>query len=836
MSEQPKQPKEKKEKPAKAPTGGSGVKVSDLQAPEFWKDRREIFEKLYAAQCEEYKRRAKDIKVTLLDGKVVPAVAWATTPVEIAKQLSNSLPDKVIVAKVNDVLWDLTRPLEEDCQLELLDWESADAKKVFWHSSAHVLGHALEQALQCKLSVGPPLDDGGFFYEGDVGRPITESDYPLIESCVQEVVKAKAPFQRLAIAKEDAVRMFGYNFFKSSILSSKVPEGATCTVYRCGELIDPCRGPHLPDTGRVKSFTVTKNSSSYFQGKADQASLQRVYAISFPKEQMLKEWKALMEEAQKRDHRLIGRQQELWMWHELSPGSTFFFQHGARIYNTMIEFQRRQYRRRGFEEVISPNIYNSKLWKISGHYDKYKENLFFTTVEHEEFALKPMNCPGHCLMFDMRPRSYRELPVRFADFGVLHRNEISGALSGLIRVRRFQQDDAHIFCTGEQVGTEMKAALHFLKDVYDILGFTFTLALSTRPENYIGDIKVWDQAEARLQAALNEFCGIPDSLPDPFGPAGSTFVFDGTELAQKKVKRLVAEKKYEGLPRSWELHPQDGAFYGPKIDVCVMDALHRKHQCGTIQLDFQLPLRFNLSYITQHAGSAEEGSEAAPPKKEDKKEKQEAKKEDKPAAPPVAPPAAPPVAPPTTAPGAPPPPHDASHKGCGCHDALPVNYSLEKPLDANQARPIMIHRAIFGSLERCIAILTEHYGGKWPFWLSPRQMVVVPVSIANYEYAREVHCFFGADFYCDVDLSDAKMEKKIRNNQLAQYNFILVVGAEECANRTVNVRSRDNVRHGTKSLDEMHGIFTLLRASFDKAEIPALQHGTPAEPSKAEKE
>lgn len=383
---------------------------------------------------------------------------------------------------------------------------------------------------------------------------ISSQDFPGLENVVKNAVKEKQPFERLEMKKEDLLEMFKYNQFKVRILNEKV-KTPTTTVYRCGPLIDLCRGPHVRHTGKCKAVKITKNSSAFWEGKADAETLQRVYGISFPDSKQLKEWEKFQEEAAKRDHRKIGVQQELFFFHELSPGSCFFQPRGTHIYNTLIEFIRSEYKVRGFQEVITPNIYNSKLWITSGHWQHYAENMFSFESEKETFALKPMNCPGHCMIFNNRPRSWRELPLRMADFGVLHRNELSGALTGLTRVRRFQQDDAHIFCSVDSIKSEMLGALDFLRHVYGVFGFTFNLCLSTRPEKYLGDEAVWEQAEKALAESLNDF----------------------------------------GEP--WSLNPGDGAFYGPKIDITISDALKRNHQCATIQLDFQLPIRFDLNYI-----------------------------------------------------------------------------------------------------------------------------------------------------------------------------------------------------------------------------------------------
>lgn len=742
--------------------------LSTLVKPEFWPTRIQIFERLYEKQQNEYATRAASIKVKLLDGRIIDTKSWVTTPMDIARSLSTSLPDKLIVARVDEELWDLTRPFEKDCSLELLDWDDKEAKHVFWHSSSHVLGYAMERVYNAKVSVGPALEDGGFFYEGQTNRPVSEGDFALIETAMQELVKEKMPYQRLVLSKEDALQLFNYTPFKSKMLLTKVPDGGFCTVYRCGMLIDPCRGPHLPDTGRVKAVYITKNSSSYFEGKAENETLQRIYGIAFPKATMLTEWRKIQEDAAKRDHRVIGRNQNLFYFNEVSPGSTFWFPHGARIYNTLVEFQRKQYRRRGFEEVISPNIYSSKLWMVSGHWDKYADNMFCTTAEKMQFGMKPMNCPGHCMMFAAHKHSYKELPIRFADFGVLHRNELSGALSGLTRVRRFQQDDAHIFCRMDQIAEEISGSLDFLNDVYGVFGFTFYLCHSTRPANKLGSDATWDEAESRLQQSLNRFCGIPDELPDPFHP-GESFSYDGRPDSIKKLKVVMQKVKKGDIDwkgpthaNAWTENTGDGAFYGPKIDIILEDALHRRHQCATIQLDFNLPERFGLKYTlpTTDAGS---NKAPAPPK--------EAHKD---------------------------PTKEQTNYEKAVHDL-----GIDLTLDANQARPVMVHRAIFGSVERFIAILCEHFGGEWPFWISPRQVMVIPVSNSAEDYAGKVKStFYGAGFHTDIDLSALTLDKKIRNAELSRYNIIFLVGREEEEANTVSVRARGKVQVGSKSIEE----------------------------------
>uniref|UniRef100_A0A8C2G2U6 threonine--tRNA ligase n=1 Tax=Cyprinus carpio TaxID=7962 RepID=A0A8C2G2U6_CYPCA len=569
--------------------------------PVFVSDRLQLYEQLKKESDALLAERAAgghSISVQLPDGQTLKATAWVSSPYQLACSISQALADSCVIARVDGELWDLDRPLETDCSLELLRFDHEDAQAVYWHSSAHVLGEAMEQFYGGCLCYGPPIENG-FYYDMflDGQKGVSSTEFGDLENICRSIMKDKQPFERLEISKETLLEMFKYNKFKCRILNEKVSTPTT-TVYRCGPLIDLCRGPHVRHTGKIKALKIYKNSSTYWEGRSDMETLQRIYGISFPDGKMLKEWERFQEEAKNRDHRKIGKVH--------------------------------------------------------------------------------------------RPRSWRELPLRLADFGVLHRNELSGTLTGLTRVRRFQQDDAHIFCTMDQIESEMKGCLDFLRCVYDVFGFSFQLHLSTRPEKFLGDIAVWNQAEKQLENSLNEF----------------------------------------GEP--WKLNPGDGAFYGPKIDITIKDAIGRYHQCATIQLDFQLPIRFNLTYVGRDG--------------EDKD------------------------------------------------------------------RPVIIHRAILGSVERMIAILTENYAGKWPLWLSPRQVMLVPVNPSLEEYAKQR--FVEAGFMADADSdSGCLLNKKIRNAQLAQYNFILVVGEKERAASSVNVRTRDNKVHGELSVHEVMQRLTLLRQS-----------------------
>lgn len=676
-SGKPQAPENTNKKEKKKNAGGNSL-LLDPQ-PEFIESRIKMFDELKAQKDEEIKQKgSKSINITLKDGTIKVATSYDTTPLDIANGIGKSFSERQVISKVNGELWDLTRPFEQDCSLEFLDFDHPEGKQVFWHSSAHILGEASECHFGCHLSYGPPTDDG-FFYDmsiEDGQRAVTQADFGNLEKVATKGIKEKQKFERLEMTKEQLLQMFHYNKYKVQFISEKVPDGTSTTVYRCGPLIDLCLGPHIPHTGKIKAFKVLKNSSSYFLGDSANDSLQRVYGISFPDKKLMDEHLKFLKEASERDHRKIGKEQELFLFNELSPGSAFWLPHGTRIYNGLCDMLRYEYRQRGFEEVITPNMYNSKLWKTSGHWHNYQENMFSFEVEKETFGLKPMNCPGHCLIFKSRERSYRELPWRVADFGVIHRNEFSGALSGLTRVRRFQQDDAHIFCTSDQITSELRGCFDFLQKVYGIFGFEFKMELSTRPEKYVGDIETWNKAEKQLEASLNEYLG-------------------------------------EG---KWDLNPGDGAFYGPKVDIMISDALNRWFQCATIQLDFQLPERFELEY------------------KAETNDKENA-----------------------------------------------------------SAKPVMIHRAVLGSVERMTAILIEHFKGKWPLWLSPRQILVVPVGVKYFEYAESLKDTLVKQhgFYADVDVSGNTLQKKVRSGQLMKYNFIFIVGEQEQNEQSVNVRNRD---------------------------------------------
>ncbi|XP_044528565.1 threonine--tRNA ligase, mitochondrial [Gracilinanus agilis] len=688
-------------------TPGCGLHTAPVSSLPHWlAERLGLFEELWATQAERTAERARrerrPIRVLAPGNRRVDAEAWSTTPYQVALQISSTLADTAVAARVNGVIYDMDRPLEGDADIDFLTFDSPEGKALFWHSSAHVLGAAAEHLLSALLCRGPSTSCG-FYHDISLGgnRTVRGSELPILEQTCQRIVAAAHPFRRLVASREQLCQLFKDNPFKLQLIEDKVKE-QMATVYGCGTSVDLCKGPHLRHTGQIGVLKLLTNSSSSWVGPSGaQEPLQRVYGISFPTSEGLRAWEKQREEAAAKDHRRIGKDQELFFFHELSPGSCFFLPRGTRVYNALMTFIRDEYARRGFSEVRTPTLFSTKLWEQSGHWKHYSGDMFVlrppdpdgptdcqndcsTNHPQSMLALKPMNCPAHCLIFAHRPRSWRELPLRLADFGALHRTEASGGLGGLTRLRRFQQDDAHIFCAQDQLESEIQGCLDFLRSVYTVLGFSFHLVLSTRPSSFLGESFLWDQAEQILQQALDEF----------------------------------------GEP--WDLNAGDGAFYGPKIDVHIQDALGRPHQCGTIQLDFQLPLRFGLQYMGQ-AGVLE--------------------------------------------------------------------------------RPVLIHRAVLGSVERMLGVLAENYGGKWPLWLSPLQAMVIPVGAEQEGYAREVQrALQAAGLVGDLDKDPSlTLSRRVRRAQLSQYNFQFVVGPREQSRGTVNIRTRDSGQLGERAVAEAVG-------------------------------
>ena len=593
------------------------------------------------------------ILVKVQDNEITIPKASTLTDLIVKMNLKN-----IIAAEVDGVCVDMNYILNTNCCVCFYTFEDPKGKEVFWHSSAHILGNALVNLFGVKLVNGPSIEEG-FYYDVDSPNPISSTDFEKIEKEFNRIVKENYRFEKVMKTKAELLEMYKDNPCKTYFIEKNVEKETS--IYKNKDFYDMCLGPHLKSTGQVKAVKLLKTSSVYFLNDSSNASLQRIYGISFPTKDLLKEYVDRIEKAKEMDHRKIGKDMDLFFFHKYSPGSCFWLPEGAHIYNKLIEFLRKEYRKRGITEVITPNIFSIDLWKESGHYQNYKDNMYM--IEKEDFGLKPMNCPGHCVMFRSMDRSFKDLPIIFADFGVLHRNEVSGALSGLTRVRRFQQDDAHIFCMREQIRLEISKCLEFVDYVYRTLGFKYEVLLSTRPEQYLGQLEEWNEAEDALKNAIRS------------------------------------------VGQSFKINEGDGAFYGPKIDILLYDALGRKTQCATIQLDFQLPQRFNLKYT---------GS------------------------------------------------------------------------DGTLHTPVIVHRAILGSIERLVGILIENYGKKLPFWLTPRQVAIIPLFADEYALKiKETLQDYEIKIFEDKSLT---LNKKIRNAEIAGYRLVCVVGKKEEENNEINVR------------------------------------------------
>ena len=591
-----------------------------------------------------------------------------TTLEVIAESISPGLKKKAIAGKVNQQLFDLRRGIQEDAEIEILTLESKEGLDVMRHSAAHILAQAVERIHgHINLGVGPVIENG-FYYDMDLPNSIAVEELVRIEQEMQNIIDENLEIQRIEVSRDEAKKIFEElgDHLKLELLQD-IPADQNITLYKQGEFLDLCRGPHLPSTGFMKAFKLTNVSGAYWRGDSDNQVLQRIYGVAFPSKKELDDYVIFLEEAAKRNHRKLGNELELFMFSEEAPGMPFYLPKGQIIRNEMEAFLRGIQQKRNYQEVRTPLIMNQKLWENSGHWEHYKENMYFTEVDHGKFALKPMNCPGHMLMFRNKLHSYRDLPVRIAEFGQVHRHEFSGALNGLLRVRTFCQDDAHIFVTPEQIENEIKEVIDLIDYVYRIFGFEYEVELSTRPENSMGDDELWNKAEGALQNVLEE------------------------------------------LNFRYKINEGDGAFYGPKIDFHIKDALNRSHQCATVQLDFQMPEKFSLSYINE------------------KNEKQ---------------------------------------------------------------RPVVIHRAVFGSIDRFFGILIEHFAGAFPTWLAPVQAKIIPVSAQVHEqYAKEIEeKLKDAGVRVDLDLRNEKLGYKMREAQVQKIPYVLVVGDQEAERNEVNIR------------------------------------------------
>ncbi|NQZ84505.1 MAG: threonine--tRNA ligase [Nanoarchaeales archaeon] len=624
------------------------------------------------------------VKITLPDGNI-KEFENSTNALEIARSISEGLARMCVAAKINGVLSDLTTTIEDDCEIELLTPKNVESLEILRHTTAHVFAQAMGRVFpNAKITIGPAIE-GGFYYDVDCDE-LVESDLPKIEAEMQKIIKENLDVKKSFKSKSEALEFFKDNEYKTEIIESlsagtlseeEKGEGSVIgdefQFYGQGDFSDLCRGPHLPRTGLIKAFKLEKITKAYWRGNTENKQLNRVYGTAFWKKSELIEHFEMLQEAKKRDHRIIGKKMDLFMTHEYAPGMTFFLPKGFQVYRTLQNFIRDLYKKYEFKEVMTPNMFNKKLWETSGHWEHYKDDMFVFDVEGQEFSLKPMNCPSHCLIFKNDFRSYKELPMRIADFGALHRNELSGALSGMTRVRKFCQDDAHIFCTMAQVEDEIAKCLEFVDYVYnDVFKMDYEIELSTRPEKRVGSEEVWDKAEKSLAAALDK-----------------------------------TGKKYE-------ICEGDGAFYGPKIDFRIRDCLKRVWQTATIQLDFNLPDRFDLKF--QNENSTEE-------------------------------------------------------------------------------QPVMIHRAVLGSLERFMAVMIENFAGKFPLWLAPNQVEIINVADRHQDYCNEIKTkLVESGFRVETNFDNLGVGKKIAiARDERKPNYTLVLGDENIKEGNVSVRTREVV-------------------------------------------
>ncbi|MGE7218610.1 threonine--tRNA ligase [Priestia koreensis] len=620
------------------------------------------------------------IQIRFLDGNE-KEFSKGITLHAIAESISSSLKKKAIAGKVNGELYDLHRAINQDAEIEILTVESDEGLEIMRHTTAHILAQAVKRVHKnVKLGVGPVIEDG-FYYDMDLSTTIASNELLQLEHEMKKIINENHPIERTEVTRSEAERIFSeINDELKLELLRDIPMNETVTIYKQGEFFDLCRGPHLPSTGMVKAFKLTKVSGAYWRGNSDNQMLQRVYGVAFRSQKQLNEYLMFLEEAAKRDHRKLGNELELFMFSDEAPGMPFYLAKGQMVKNQLEQFLRSVQEKHNYEEVRTPFMMNQQLWEKSGHWDHYKDNMYFSEVDNAKFALKPMNCPGHMLIFKNKLHSYRDLPIRMGEFGQVHRHEFSGALNGLLRVRTFCQDDAHIFVTPEQIESEIKSVIELVDYIYKTFGFEYDIELSTRPEDSMGEDSLWELAQDSLENVLNK------------------------------------------LNFDYKLNEGDGAFYGPKIDFHIKDALKRSHQCATIQLDFQLPEKFDLNYINE------------------KNEKQ---------------------------------------------------------------RPVVIHRAIFGSLDRFFGILIEHFGGVFPTWLAPVQVKVIPVSLkVHQEYAQEIKEALGKKgIRVELDNREQKLGYKIREAQVAKVPYILVLGDKEMESNAVNVRKHGEVKSETFNLN-----------------------------------
>ncbi|MFH1240003.1 MAG: threonine--tRNA ligase [Candidatus Diapherotrites archaeon] len=603
------------------------------------------------------------------------------TPLEIAQSIGQRLVSDSLAAEVNGKIVDLNFKIETDCDFRIFTFKDQKGKEALWHSSSHIMADAVKQLYpEAKVAIGPSIEEG-FYYDFDVSKPFQPEDFPKIEKKMNEIAEKKLKFERSEMKREDAI-----SFFKKQKEDYKVEliqdlPDKKVTIYKHGDFVDLCAGPHLLDTSKLRAFKLLKTGGAYWRGSEKNKMLQRIYGIAFPDKKMLNEYEEFQKEVKKRNHLKLGRELDLFSLHDEAPGVVFIHGNGMTVWNEMQNYWNTEHEDDGYFFVNTPIVLNESLWRQSGHWDHYKENMYFTKIDEGDYAIKPMNCPGGILIYKNKRYSYRDLPIRMAEMGIVHRHEKSGVLNGLFRVRKFSLDDAHIFCTEEQMQDEIIGVLNLVKRIYKTFGFdNVEIELSTRPEKFMGEIKNWDFAEETLKKAL----------------------------AKTKTEYKISEG--------------DGAFYGPKIDFHIRDSLKRNWQCGTIQLDFSMPEKFDLSYIGK---------------------------------------------------------------------------------DDKEHRPVMIHRAIFGSMERFFGILIEHYAGNFPAWLSPMQVKIIAISDKHVGFANEIADKLRAGrVRVEVDDKNDTVSYKVRDAELRKIPYTLTVGDNEVASKKVAVRKHDGTLKKDVSVDD----------------------------------
>ena len=621
------------------------------------------------------------IKVTLKNGEIME-FENGVTAADVCKQISMGLYRAACACEINGEVKDLRTALNDDCTLNILTFDDENGKKAYWHTTSHILAQAIKRLYpDVKLAIGPSIDNG-FYYDFDFSAPFTADDIEKVEAEIKKIIKENIPLEKFELAPADALDLMNQQgeIYKAELIEEHAGKGEPISFYKQGDFCDLCAGPHLASTGSVKAVKLMSVTGAYWRGDEKNKMLTRIYGISFPKKADLDAYIERMEEAKKRDHRKLGKELGLFMMRNEGPGFPFFLPNGMILKNLLLNYWHEVHDKAGYVEISTPIMLNRQLWETSGHWDHYKENMYTTVIDEQDFAIKPMNCPGGILVYQSEPRSYRDLPIRMGELGLVHRHEKSGQLHGLMRVRCFTQDDAHIFMTPEQIRDEIKGVAKLIDEVYKLFGFKYHVELSTRPEDSMGSDEDWNMATDALKGALDDL----------------------------------------GLP--YVVNEGDGAFYGPKIDFHLEDSIGRTWQCGTIQLDFQLPLRFELDYI-----------------------------------------------------GA----------------------------DGEKHRPIMIHRVAFGSIERFIGILIEHFAGAFPLWLAPEQVRVLAISDKHLGYASEVlQKLKAVGIRATIDTRSEKIGYKIREAQLKKIPYMLILGDKESESGTVAVRSRKDGDLGAVAVDE----------------------------------